>query len=79
MSDHEQHAGQSSVMCSFCAEELVSDDHIASIRLLSHARGVRYFGVHVRCLQQVVHPTLAQQFELADIPIGMDHFLALPG
>lgn len=78
MSDREQHGESSGVTCSFCAEEMVSDDHIASIRILSHARGVRYFGVHVRCLQQVVHPTVSQQIELADIPLGMDHFLALP-
>lgn len=70
--------GRADVACSFCAELLAADDRVASIRVLSHARDYRYFAAHVLCLQKVVQPDIAQSIDLADVPPGLDHFLALP-
>jgi hypothetical protein len=64
--------------CAFCAQVLAPDDCVASIRLLSHARGHRYFGAHARCLQLAMRPEIARLVDLADVPPGLDHFLALP-
>jgi hypothetical protein len=64
--------------CAFCAQGLAPDDCVASIRLPSHTRGHRYFGAHARCWQQAVRPDIARLIDLADVPPGLDHFLALP-
>jgi hypothetical protein len=64
--------------CAFCTQALAPDDCVASIRLLSHTHGHRYFGAHARCLQLAVRPEIAQLVDLADVPPGLDHFLALP-
>ena len=64
--------------CSFCAQIMVADDRVASIRVLSHTRDFRFLGAHVECLQRVVHPEIARLIDLADVPPGVDHFLALP-
>ena len=63
--------------CAFCAEALAASDCVASIRLLSHTRGERYFGAHARCLQRVVRPEIARVLDLDDVPPGLDHFLML--
>ena len=67
-----------SMACSFCAEIMAGDDRVASIKVLSHTRDVRFFGAHVECLQKVAHPEIARLIDLADVPPGVDHFLALP-
>ena len=64
--------------CAFCGHALAPNDRVASIRVPSHARGVRYFGAHVQCCRQAVHPDFAQLMNLADVPPGLDHFLLLP-
>lgn len=63
--------------CAFCAGILVGDDTVASIRLLSHSHGQRYFGAHVRCLRDHVHPEIARLVNLDDVPAGLDHLLPL--
>ena len=63
--------------CAFCAGVLHGDDTMASIRLLSRAHGQRYFGVHLRCLQEVMRPEIAQLIDLSDVPSGLDHMLPL--
>jgi hypothetical protein len=63
--------------CAFCAGVLAAADCIASIRLLSHARGQRSFGAHVKCLQRAVRPELARLLDLDDVPPGLDHFLTV--
>ena len=72
------HRETPSMACSFCAEIMAGDDRVASIRVLSHTRDVRFFGAHVECLQKVVHPEIARLIDLSDVPPGVDHFLALP-
>jgi len=61
--------------CAFCGHALAPNDRVASIRVPSHARGLRYFGAHVECCQQAVRPELA---DLADVPPGLDHYLVMP-
>jgi hypothetical protein len=63
--------------CAFCGQVLAPDDCVASIRLPSHTHGQRYFGAHARCWQQAVRPEIARLIDLADVPPGLDHFLAL--
>jgi hypothetical protein len=63
--------------CVFCAHVLAADDCVASIKVLSHARGSRYFGAHVGCFRKVVRPEVAALVEMADVPPGLDHFLML--
>ena len=79
MSDHQgKAAARGEPECVFCAQRLAPDDCVASIRLLSRTHGQRHFGAHVQCLQRVVRPEIAQFVELADVPPGLDHFVALP-
>ena len=63
--------------CAFCAGVLAAADCVASIRLLSRARGQQYFGAHVKCLQRVVRPELGRLLDLDDVPPGLDHFLTV--
>lgn len=79
MSDHQEEAVvRGEPECVFCAQVLAPDDCVASIRLLSRTHGQRHFGAHVRCFQRVARPEIAQFLELADVPPGLDHFVALP-
>lgn len=64
--------------CAFCGHALAPADRVASIRVPSHARGFRYFGAHAACCRQAIRPELAELLDLADIPPGLDHFVALP-
>jgi uncharacterized protein with FMN-binding domain len=64
--------------CVFCAEFLVAEDRIASIKVLSHKVGQRYLGAHAHCLQKNVCAEGAQLVDLDDVPPGLDHFLTLP-
>lgn len=64
--------------CVFCGHALAPNDRVASIRVPSHARGLRYFGAHAQCWRQAVRPELAELVELDDVPPGLDHFLVLP-
>jgi hypothetical protein len=64
--------------CVFCGHTLAPNDCVASIRLPSHTHGFRYFGAHARCCRQAVRPEVAQLMDLADVPPGLDHFVALP-
>jgi hypothetical protein len=64
--------------CVFCAHVLAADDCVASIKVLSHLHGSRYFGAHVECLRRVVRPEVARLVEMTDVPPGLDHFLMLP-
>ena len=64
--------------CAFCGHALAPNDRVASIRVPSHARGLRHFGAHVECCQQAVRPELAELMDLADVPPGLDHYLVLP-
>ena len=63
--------------CVFCAQILAADDHVASIKVLSHTRGSRYFGAHVSCLKEVVRPDVSDLLDLVDVPPGLDHFLMI--
>jgi hypothetical protein len=79
MSDHHGTATvRGEPVCVFCAQVLAPADCVASIRLLSRTRGDRYFGAHIRCFRQAVRPEIAHLVDLADVPPGLDHFLALP-
>ena len=69
--------GRAEPACCFCAEVLVADDRVASIRLLSHAHDQLYLGAHVHCLTKVMHEEFAGRVDLADVPAGVDHFLTL--
>jgi hypothetical protein len=64
--------------CAFCGEAIAPDDCVASVKLLSHTHGQRYFGAHARCWQKAVRPEIARLIDLADVPPGLDHFLTLP-
>lgn len=75
---HGQTPNRVNIACSFCAELMAPDDRVASIRVLSHSRDYRYLGAHVECLQKVVHPEIVHLIDVADVPPGVDHFLALP-
>jgi hypothetical protein len=63
--------------CVFCGHGLAPGDCVASIRLPSHTHGLRHFGAHARCWRQAVRPDIARLIDLADVPPGLDHFLAL--
>ena len=63
--------------CAFCAELLVGDDTIVSIRFLSRTRGQRFLGAHARCFRDVVRPEVAQLVDLSDVAPGLDHVLPL--
>ena len=79
MSDHHGTATvRGEPVCVFCAQVLAPADCVASIRLLSRTRGDRHFGAHIRCFRQAVRPEIANLVDLADVPPGLDHFLALP-
>jgi hypothetical protein len=78
MSEHRRVAIGDELGCAFCTELLASDDCIASIRIASRAHGHHYLGAHVKCLERVIRPELASRIDLADVPPGLDHFLALP-
>lgn len=78
MSDQEKSVvARDEAACAFCAEILIGDDTIASIRLLSRSHGQRYFGAHVRCLRDHAHPEIARLVDLDDVPPGLDHLLPL--
>lgn len=64
--------------CVFCGRVLAPADCVASIRLLSHARGQQFFGAHVGCLQRAVRPEVAALVDPDDVPPGLDHYLGLP-
>jgi len=77
MTEEQRTAARGEPTCAFCAAVLAADDRVASIRLLSHSRGQQFFGAHAKCLQRVVRPEVAQLVDLADVPPGLDHFVAL--
>ena len=78
MSDEQKTTVHQEPACAFCGRALAANDRVASIRVPSHTRGFRYFGAHAECCRKVVRPELAALMDLADVPPGLDHFLALP-
>ena len=79
MSDQQQAtSAHQEPACAFCGHALAPNDRVASIRVPSHTRGVRYFGAHAQCCRQAVRLELAGLMDLADVPPGLDHFLVLP-
>ena len=78
MSDqHKATSAHQEPACAFCGHALAPNDRVASIRVPSHAHGFRYFGAHAECCRQAVRPDLAELLDIADVPPGLDHFVAL--